>query len=57
VVDKTRESAEVVGTSFKTIFARLENLKMGETLEDGVDLTKYTEALEGVGVRVLDADG
>ena len=57
VVDKTRQSADVVGTSFKTIFARLESLKLGESLEDGVDLNKYTEALESVGVSVLNTDG
>ena len=57
VVDKTRESADVVGTAFKTIFGRMQGLKLGETLEDGVDLNKYSEALEAVGVEVLDAEG
>jgi len=42
---ETRASADVVGTAFKTIFARLESLKLGETLEDGVGLTKYTSAV------------
>jgi ribonuclease PH len=32
-------------------------LSLGETLEDGVDLNKYSEALEKVGVNVLNADG
>lgn len=57
VVDKTRQSADVVGTSFKTIFARMQGLSLGETLEDGVDLNKYSAALEKVGVDVLNADG
>ena len=57
VVDKTRQSADVVGTSFKTIFARMEGLSLGDTLEDGVDLNKYSEALEKVGVDVLNARG
>jgi TP901 family phage tail tape measure protein len=41
----TRQSADTVGTGLRTLFARLDNLKLGETLEDGVDLTKYTKAL------------
>jgi len=32
-------------------------LKLGETLEDGVGLSKYTEALAKIGVNVLDANG
>lgn len=55
--DVTQQSASTIGNSLKTIFARLSSLKMGETLEDGVDLTKYTKALESVGVQVLDANG
>ena len=37
LVANTRQSAETVGTSLKTIFSRLEGLKLGETLEDGGD--------------------
>jgi TP901 family phage tail tape measure protein len=55
VVAETRQSADVVGTAFKTIFARLEGLKLGETLEDGVGLNKYSEALKTVGVNILDS--
>lgn len=57
VVAKTRLSADTVGNAFKTIFARLQSLKLGETLEDNVDLTKYTAALDAVGVQVLDVSG
>lgn len=57
VVDKTRESADVVGTAFKTLFSRMQALKLGETLEDGTDLTKYSQALETVGVSVKDQVG
>lgn len=57
VVDKTRQSADIVGTSFKTIFARMQGLSLGETLEDGVDLNKYSQALEKVGIEVLNAKG
>jgi TP901 family phage tail tape measure protein len=34
----TRQSAESIGTSFKTILARLGDLKLGKTDEDGVGL-------------------
>lgn len=57
IVDKTRQSEDVVGTALKTIFARVQGLKLGETLEDGVDLNKYSKALKAVGVDVLDATG
>jgi TP901 family phage tail tape measure protein len=45
VTAETRQSADVVGTAFKTIFARIQGLSLGETLEDGVDLNKYSAAL------------
>jgi TP901 family phage tail tape measure protein len=57
IIDKTKQSADVVGTSLKTVFARMESLSLGDTLEDGVTLTKYSKALEDVGVHILDADG
>ena len=57
ITSNTRQSEEVVGTALKTIFARLQGLKLGETLEDGTDLNKYSEALQKVGVDVLDATG
>lgn len=54
VVAQTRQSADTVGTAFKTLFGRLEGLKLGETLEDDVDLNKYSKALQAVGVEILD---
>ena len=57
VVDKTKQSADVVGTAFKTMFARMEGLSLGETLDDGVDLNKYSQALQTVGINVLNAKG
>lgn len=53
----SRQSANVVGTSFRSIFARIQGLMMGETLEDGVDLNKYSNALAKVGINVLDTTG
>lgn len=57
LVANTRQSADVIGTSLKTILARLQSVKLGETLEDGVELTKYTSALDAIGVNVLDLNG
>jgi len=53
----TRQSAETVGTAWNTILSRLGGLKLGETLEDGVDLNKYSKALNAIGVTILDAGG
>lgn len=57
VTAETRQSAEVVGTSFRTIFARLQSLKLGEDLEDGTSLGKYSQALATVGVDIKTANG
>lgn len=53
----TRESADVVGTALKTLFSRIQGLKLGETLDDGTDLNKYSTALHKVGIEVKDTDG
>lgn len=57
VTATTRQSADTVGTAFKTLFARLEGLQLGETLEDGTDLNKYSQALATVGVNIKDVSG
>lgn len=57
VTATTRQSADVVGTAFKTIFARIQGLKLGETLEDGTDLNKYSEALATVGISIKEQNG
>lgn len=57
VVATTRQSESVVGTAFKTIFSRLQGLSLGETLDDGTTLNKYSKALNTVGVEILDASG
>ncbi len=53
----TRQSEDVVGTSLKTIFARIQGLKLGETLEDGTTLNQYSQALEKVGINIKDSNG
>ena len=57
VVAQTRQSEDVVGTAFKTIFARIQGLNLGETQEDGTTLNKYSEALAKVGVNIKDTMG
>lgn len=53
----TRESADVVGTALKTLFSRIQGLNLGQTLEDGTDLNKYSTALHKVGIEIKDTDG
>ena len=57
VTATTRQSADVVGTAFKTLFARLSDLKLGETLDDGTTLGSYSENLAKIGVNIKDASG
>ena len=57
VTDRTRQSADVVGTAFKTLFARIQGLNLGETLDDGTSLNKYSEALNSVGISIKDQNG
>jgi len=45
IVATTRQSEDVVGTALKTILARVDSLKLGETLDDDVTLNKYAKAL------------
>lgn len=57
VTATTRQSAEVVGTAFKTLFSRIQDLELGKTLDDGTTLGKYSKALDAVGVSIKDSNG
>ena len=57
ITSVSRESEDVVGTALKTIFARIQGLNLGETLEDGTTLNKYSEALQKVGISIFDQAG
>lgn len=57
VTATTRESASTVGTAFRTIFARIQGLNLGETLDDGTTLNKYSQALEKVGINIFNVNG
>ena len=54
VTAETRQSAEVVGNAYKTLFARIQGLKLGKTLDDGTTLNKYSQALNSVGISIFD---
>lgn len=57
VTATTRQSADIVGNSFKTLFARIQSLKLGETLDDGTTLNNYSQALAAVGISIKNTDG
>ena len=57
VISVTREAPETIGTSFRTLFARMGDLKLGATDEDGVGLGKISKQLDAIGVKVLDQQG
>lgn len=50
----TRQSAESIGTSYKTIFARIADLKLGKTDEDGIGLGAVSSQLDAMGFKILD---
>ena len=61
VSSATRQSAEQVGTAFKTIYARMGDLKLKGSVEDedglSVSLGSVSEQLGQVGIHILDANG
>lgn len=57
VTAETRQSADVVGTAFKTLFARIQDLELGETLDDGTTLGSYSQSLAKVGIDIMDTSG
>ena len=57
IVSVTRQAPESVGTALKTIYARISDLKLGETDEDGLGLGDVSGGLEKLGIHVLDSEG
>jgi hypothetical protein len=39
------------------MFARIQDLELGKTLDDGTTLGEYSQALMAVGVNIKDANG
>lgn len=57
-IETTREAPENIGTAFKTIFARMTQLRdFGKTLEEGVAVNTVEEALATAGVALRDSQG
>ena len=57
VISVTRESPETVGTAFKTIFARINDLVEDGTDEFGVSLGRISSHLKAMGIEILDENG
>ena len=57
IISVTRQAPETAGTALKTIYARMEDLKIGGEDESGVKLGKVSSTLDEVGVHIMDAEG
>ncbi len=57
VTTVTREAPETIGTTFKTIFARMSELAAGGEDEEGWTTGKVEKALNQIGMSVLDETG
>lgn len=57
IVSVTRQAPESVGTALKTIYARMSDLKMGETDENGLGLGDVSGTMKEMGIEVLDETG
>ena len=53
----TREAPENIGTSMKTIMARMQQIKEGNNTEDETDVNDVETALKTVGISLREANG
>jgi len=56
VVATTRQAPESVGTAFKTIYTRMNDIKTGSD-EAEISLGRYSSTMANLGFNVLDATG
>ena len=57
-IETTREAPENIGTAFKTVFARMTQIReFGATLDDATGVNKVEEALKQAGVALRDSEG
>lgn len=56
IISVTREAPETIGTSLKTVYARISDIQAGLD-EDGVTLGNYSGKMAEFGINVLDANG
>lgn len=57
VEEVTREAPENIGTSLKTIMARMQQIKEGNNTEDDTDVNNVETALRSVGISLRDTNG
>ena len=57
IISVTRQAPETAGTALKTIFARMEDLKISGEDEYGVKLGQVSGTLNEVGVQIMDTAG
>ena len=57
VISVTREAPETIGSAFKTIFARMGDLKLNGQDEFGVTLGNVSGQLHDLGIEILDEQG
>ena len=57
IEEVTREAPENIGTSLKTIMARMQQIKEGNNTEDDTDVNAVEIALRTVGIRLRDTNG
>ena len=53
----SRRSGETVGTAFRTMFARFQDIKSGRLDEDGMGINNVADALARVNINIRNADG
>lgn len=56
IEEVTREAPENIGTSLKTIMARMQQIKEGNNTEDDTDVNAVETALRSVGIRLRDTN-
>lgn len=57
IISVTRQAPENVGNAMKTIYARLGDLQLGDTLEDGTTVGQIGDALKKVDINIQTANG
>ena len=51
----TRASAESIGQSFKTMFARMQDIRLGKVDEEGIGINNVEKALDDVDIKLRDS--
>lgn len=57
VSEKTRKSADTIGESFKSIYSRFSNIKLGNLDEDGKSINDTETALNRIGIAIRSNKG